>query len=294
MLEKTTKIDTYKDIKTNLLLLSDIHADKNTDYTFFNKILNKINIHEKINFICSLGDTLNDGLDIESAKRMCDVYENFSRMAPLIIISGNHDKVTCKGDRWFYIRKPEDMEVYNKIISLYQSIPNTVYLSNSGIKIGNINFFGVDMDAPYYKNEHENADMINELVKDMNVFVNSDRVYNINLSHSPINFMENDFISNINFFKNFDLFLAGHMHNGLLPYYLEKLVPYNYGLLGKRNGKTIIFPDLSKGTVKINNQQVGIIANPYCTFSSEKVDKVKYNKLYPKVMQTVKIRKLSK
>lgn len=293
MFKKNTDISTLKDIESSLLVLSDIHADKDTDYTFLYKVLDRIKDKGDTSIICSLGDTLNDGLDIETAKRISDVYEKFSRVAPLVIIPGNHDKVTCKNGRWLYIKTPEDLLIYDKIVSLYKSIPNTHYLSNEGILIDGINFFGIDMPISYYKSENANRMMASDLLESLDINAN-DYTYNIFLSHSPINFMENDFVSSIDSLKNFDLFLAGHMHNGLLPCYLEHFVPGNYGLLGRVNGKSKYFPPYSKGNVKINDHQTGVIANPYCTFSSEKVDKLKYNKFYPKVMQTVKIRKLVK
>lgn len=286
MFRKNTNISTLKDIDSSLLILSDIHAVKNTDYTFLYKFLDIIKNIEDINIICSLGDTLNDGLDIETAKRMSDIYEKFSRISPLIIIPGNHDKVTCKNGRWLYIKTPEDLVIYDKIASLYKSIPNTHYLSNDGVLINGIYFFGIDMPISYYKNEKSNEMMARDQITELGINVSED-TYNIFLSHSPVNFMEDK----IDDLQDFDLFLAGHMHNGLLPYYLEPFVPGNYGLFGKVNGKNKFFPPLSKGTVKINDYQIGVIANSYCTFSNEKIDKLKYNKFYPKVMQTVKIRK---
>ncbi len=329
MLEKVTSVDTWKDVSADIVLLSDIHADKNTDYTWLYKAAKELDGRDT-SAIMVLGDTLNDGCDTESAKQMCEVYYEFAKRAPVIIITGNHDLVTKKGERWRFIRLPEDVATLENNFNNFAQIPGVKVLRNESttLKNYNIRINGIEMDPSYYRNERsgESHTMLSEnLATYFDNPTNKDE-YNIFLSHSPINLMEPDFRGRFQVFDETDLHLSGHMHNGLLPIYLEKLVPNNYGLVGKKikteaeiqkekvkleemskflkqvlkkTGEDLkvkpfkidLFPELSKGLINFGEEQYGIIANPYCTFSSDKGNKTKLNKYFPPVLQTVKIRK---
>lgn len=297
MLEKITKVDTHKNVEADIVLLSDIHASKSTDYNWLYKAAKEIKERE-VTATMVLGDILNDGLDEESAKRMSDVFYEFGKVAPVIMITGNHDLVTPKqtetGERWFFIRRVEDLAVLEKNIALLSSVPNATFLRNKDIALpGNIRVLGLDMPPSYYTNENERKNQLALCDTLIDNFGNTldKREYNIFLSHSPVNLMEQNFRENFYVFDNVDLQLAGHMHNGMLPYYLEWLIPESKGLIGKRNGKLYLFPNLSKGKISFGNNAYGIIANPYCSISEEKRGKTKYNSLYPPVLQTVKVRK---
>lgn len=296
MLEKNTVVETVKDINADLVLLSDIHASKSTDYIWLYKAIYNISRRQNVNAIVVLGDSLNDGLDLESAKKLSDVYYRFGKIAPVIMINGNHDLVTPKqtdnGERWFFIRTPEDLLILDEVFKMFDSIPNVNLLKNSEILLPEgIRMLGVHMPASYYRNEIGNRLMAYDVIE--NCFDKSleKNEYNIFLSHSPLNFMDQDFRENFKVFNNVDLHLAGHMHNGLLPHYLSWLVPGSRGLIGKKDGRYCLFPRYCKGNVKITDNSCGVIASPYCTFSEEKTDMVKYNSLFPPVLQTVKIRK---
>lgn len=295
MLEKITKVDTHKNVEADLILLSDIHASELTDYNWLYKAAEEVQ-KRGATAIMVLGDLLNDGLDTESAKRLSDIFYEFGKTAPVIMITGNHDLVTPKqietGERWFFIRRPEDVAILEQNISLLNSVPNAIFLRNQDTLLpGGIRVLGLDMKPSYYTNERKNNLMLCDTLLDNFGNTLDKREYNIFLSHSPINTMEQSFREKFYVFDNVDLQLAGHMHNGLLPYYLEWIIPGDKGLIGKNEGKPYLFPNLSKGKIRIANNTYGIIANPYCTISAEKKDKVKFNSLYPPVLQTVKVRK---
>jgi len=295
MLEKITKVDTSKNVEADFILLSDIHASESTDYNWLYKAAEEVK-KRGATAIMVLGDILNDGLDTESAKRMSDVIYEFGKTAPVIMITGNHDLVTPKltdtGERWLYIRTPEDLAVLEQNISLLSSAPNATFLRNQETVLpGNIRVLGLDMPPSYYRDEKQSQSMICDTLLDNFGRTLDKREYNIFLSHSPVNLMDQNFRERFYVFDNVDLQLAGHMHNGSLPYYLEWLIPGNRGLIGKRNGSLYLFPELSKGKIKLGNNAIGVIANPFCTISAEKKDKAKFNALYPPVLQTVKVRK---
>lgn len=295
MLEKITQVDTHKNVEADFILLSDIHASKSTDYNWLYKAADELK-KRGATAIMVLGDLLNDGLDSESAKHLSDVLYEFGKTAPVIMITGNHDLVTPKqletGERWFFIRRPEDIAILEQNINLFNNIPNATFLRNEDTLLpGGIRVLGLHMKPAYYTNEVENHLMLCETLVENFGNTLDKREYNVFLSHSPINLMNPNFRENFYVFDNVDLQLAGHMHNGLLPHYLEWLIPGDKGLIGKRERKPYLFPELSKGKIHLGGNAYGIIASPYCTFSAEKKDKVKYNSLYPPVLQTVKVRK---
>ena len=295
MLENITKVDTHKNVEADFILLSDIHASKSTDYNWLYKAAEEVK-KRGATAIMVLGDLLNDGLDTESAKRLSDVLYEFGKTAPVIMITGNHDLVTPKltdtGERWLFIRIPEEIAILEQNISLFSNVPNATFLRNEDTLLpGGIRVLGLHMKPGYYINEADNHLMLCETLAG-NFGNTLDKCeYNIFLSHSPINLMNPNFRENFYVFDNVDLQLAGHMHNGLLPYYLEWLIPGNKGLIGKRERKPYLFPSYSKGKIHFGGNSYGVIASPYCTFSAEKKDKVKFNALYPPVLQTVKVRK---
>jgi len=295
MLEKITKVETDKNVCDDFVLLSDIHASKSTDYNWLYKAAKKIK-DRGVSAVLVLGDSLNDGLDIESAKRLSDVFYEFAKSATVIMINGNHDLVTPKqtenGKRWFFIHKPEDLEKFREVLKLFEDIPNVNLLRNNSVVLPfGIRVVGFEIGPSYYTNEIKNTEMLENHLETYFNFLLDPNEYNIFLSHSPLNFMDPKFRERFPFFNNVDLQLSGHMHNGLLPEFMSWMVPGNRGLIGKKNGKPILFPELSKGRVNFDENSCGIIASPYCTISEEKLNKINYNLLYPPVLQTVKVRK---
>jgi len=245
MLEKITKVDTKKDVMADFVLLSDIHASKSTDYNWLYQAAKRIK-NRDVTAVIVLGDSLNNGLDLESAKRLSDVYYEFGKVAPVIMINGNHDlvtpKQTDKGERWFYIRKPEDVEILEKILAMFNELPNVNLLRNNDLLLpGGIRVLGLDIDVAYYSNEFKNQAMLYETFISYFNDALDKRDYNVFLSHSPLNLMDPIFRENFHVFDNIDLQLAGHMHNGLLPHYLSWIFPGDVGLIGKKNGKLFLF-----------------------------------------------------
>lgn len=292
MLKKNTNIYTNKDVNLDIVLLADLHADKNTDYTWLYK--NATFLKDKYSdFIAVLGDMLDDGLDYESAKRVSDILNKYGEIAPVIMINGNHDIITRKDEKWKVISNDEELKVREQITNLYRSIPNVSYLLNDSVSfpIKNVNFYGANPNIHYYDDEYSPYDTLEDsVINQIDSCVSNDG-YNIFLTHSPKSFMDNTFIRGYSLFDNMDLFLSGHMHNGLVPIYFEKFVPSHYGFIGFLRKKKILFPELAKGTVNINETAKGVIANPYCTISSTKGILSNLNSMFPPVSQTVKIRK---
>lgn len=291
MLKKTTKVETNKDIFLDIDLLSDIHADNKTKYEWL--IKHGQNLKEKKpNYIVILGDMLNNGIDIESAKRLSDIFYEYGKIAPIIMIDGNHDCLTHILGRWLFIYNDDLVAMKEKIDNMYKSIPNLHFLENENILLDDkVNFSGLVLPAYYYVDEYNSANIMKESISsNFKQPLDKDK-YNIFLSHTPVNLMDKSFMDGFEYFDTTDLVLAGHVHNGLVPAYLEKLVYKNYGFIITSKGKIKLFPNNVKGKVKINKNTTGIITNPFCTISSDKKKISKLNSLYPPIEHTVKIRK---
>ncbi|MBQ9854431.1 MAG: metallophosphoesterase [Bacilli bacterium] len=292
MFKKNTMIYTVKDVNLDIALLADLHANKNTDYTWLYKNATFLR-NGYPDFIAVLGDMLDDGLDYESAKRVSDILDKYREIAPVVMINGNHDLITKKDGKWKVISTDEELKVGEQISNLYRSIPNVSYLLNDSVSFPfkNVNFYGANPNIHYYDDEYSPYDTLEDsVIKQFDSKVDNDN-FNIFLTHSPKSFMDNTFIRGYSLFDNMDLFLSGHMHNGVVPIYFEKFIPSHYGLVGFSRKKKILFPELAKGTVNINETAKGIIANPYCTISNGKGKVSSLNSLFPPVSQTVKVRK---
>ncbi len=89
--------------------------------------------------------------------------------------------------------------------------------------------------------------------------------------------MNSKITDKIKVLKTVNLILSGHMHNGLVPHWLEDYVNYLLKMLGddyyKNRGlispTSELFPKLSRGIVEINGKW-GIIGSPVTTISEEK------------------------
>ena len=292
MFKKNTMVYTNKDVNLDIALLADLHSNKNTDYTWLYKNASFLR-DEYPDFITVLGDMLDDGLDIESAKKVSDVLDRYASIAPVIMINGNHDLINRKGEKWMVITSDEELILQEKIINLYNNIPNVSYLLNDKVSfpLKNVNFYGANPIIHYYDDEFSPYDTLEDsVIKQFDSKVDNDN-FNIFLTHSPKSFMDNSFIRGYSLFDNMDLFLSGHMHNGLVPIYFEKLIPSHYGLIGFSCKKKILFPGFAKGKVDVNETTMGVIANPYCTISNSKGKLSNFNSMFPPVSQTVKIRK---
>lgn len=294
MIQKNTTVYTNKNVSLDLMLLSDFHADINTDFSSLYKAGSFVK-KDVPNYILILGDMLDDGLDYETAKKMSDLLYFYGKSSPVIMINGNHDVITKENGKCKFNFNDEERKIYNEISSLYSTIPNLYFLDNQKCSFSYlVCFYGANPDASFYSDEEHGEKVLeNSVINKFNDNFNG-QIYNIFLSHSPRCFMDNNFTKKYPLFDNIDLFLSGHMHNGLVPIYLEKFFPKDYGLFGFSSGKKVLFPRLTRGKVNINENSLGIITNPWCTISNSKGILRKVNKLFPPVAHNVKIRKLVK
>ena len=244
---KISKVN-YK-IKSTLdkkiVLISDLHYYNRKDLKKLNLILSEIS-NIKPDFICIPGDFI-DEAKVYDLDLFIKYLNRLSNISKIIMSIGNHDII---------IRKNKE-EYYNN--SLFKEIRKNknIYLLNSSIKeIDNICFIGLNLGFDYYKYIDTNK----EFIRQFNSIKNIDpKKYNILLCHCPMTVTKNEIANKIN--DNINLVLCGHMHGGVTPIFLQKVlkdrvlispkrhnffVKNSYGYLKKKNVEYIITSGITK------------------------------------------------
>ncbi|MBQ4634294.1 MAG: metallophosphoesterase [Bacilli bacterium] len=189
---------------------SDIHYSYKYKISKFNKIINFLK-ENKPNYICITGDLI-DNIEVgENEVLMRTLYQfltDLGKIAKVIISLGNHD-----------IRQYKDKKNNKWYLSL-KKINNIILLDNEVFVENDLCFYGYTAKEEYYHQEKKNLKQLVEGLKKVR-FLKQD--YNILLIHSPINLDDKLLYEGI---KDFDLVLAGHTHNGLMPHFIKG----NFGL----------------------------------------------------------------
>ena len=92
--------------------------------------------------------------------------------------------------------------------------------------------------------------------------------------------------------ENFDVALTGHIHNALMPAYIDKMIKANIGLYTVDEG---LFPTdyLGEKEIKLNEDKKLTRVNvpPIRTFNGDNLLVSAANKFYPPSMRLIKIKK---
>lgn len=223
-------------IKTNIVLISDIHYYDKNDIKQLNKVLDNIkNIKPK--FICISGDII-DQSNIEKKEEFINWLGKLSKISKVVISIGNHEFYINKKDKKFGL----DKELFKKI----KSINNLYLLDNENIIIDNINFIGLTLPINYY--EYNNN--LNDFKKYLKYIKTYNNCYNVLLCHCPIDISNKEILDNL----NIDLLLCGHMHGGITPRIIRPILK-NRGLISPQ--KTL-FPKIAYGYLKVANTDIVI------------------------------------
>ena len=250
--------------KIKVVLLSDIHFSK---YFIIDNLESIRNSISKLapDYICISGDII-DEVNIVHDTKLINVLTNFltdlANISKVFISLGNHD-----------IRNNKDLLYFKDLKT------NNLYLLNNSYYIDkNVIINGYNMPIEYYYNELGREDvklMYQDLLKNKNKLYFSNKLFNISLIHSPICLLDKD-VSN--YLSKCDLILCGHMHNGLVFGWLDKLIKNNYGLVSPSKG---LFPDLARGYRKVGNTNIIISGGiTKLSNSSGKILRV-LNRIYP-------------
>ena len=200
----------------------------------------------------------------EKIKLLVSWLNSLGNIAKVFISLGNHDIIL-----------EEDYKFFNKL----NDINNIYVLNNQSYEDENVFISGFTLPTNYYynieKHEDENA-LLETLQNNFNLVTNlPKKKYKVALIHSPILLSEKKVVEKL---KEYDLILSGHMHNGLIPRILDKIIKNNYGLISpdKRS-----FAKNTRG--KIKTKYYTIIITGGITKLSPSSTKIlsKLNGLYP-------------
>lgn len=200
----------------------------------------------------------------EKIKLLVSWLNSLGNIAKVFISLGNHDIIL-----------EEDYKFFNKL----NDINNIYVLNNQSYEDENVFISGFTLPTNYYYNieKHEDEDALLEtLQNNFNLVTNlPKKKYKVALIHSPILLSEKKVIEKL---KEYDLILSGHMHNGLIPRILDKIIKNNYGLISPDKK---FFAKNTRG--KIKTKYYTIIITGGITKLSPSSTKIlsKLNGLYP-------------
>ena len=200
----------------------------------------------------------------EKIKLLVSWLNSLGNIAKVFISLGNHDIIL-----------EEDYKFFNKL----NDINNIYVLNNQSYEDENVFISGFTLPTNYYYNieKHEDEDALLEtLQNNFNLVTNlPKKKYKVALIHSPILLSEKKVVEKL---KEYDLILSGHMHNGLIPRILDKIIKNNYGLISPDKR---FFAKNTRG--KIKTKYYTIIITGGITKLSPSSTKIlsKLNGLYP-------------
>ena len=278
---------------TKISLMSDFHFSERTEHNRIIKLIDDVE-KEQPDYIFLLGDIINDGKNVNNIFRNVSFYLNLiGTLAPVYMVYGNHDVMVKNNDNW-------DEFVNDDYVSMLKGIYNMRVLDDESVMLReNIGLVGIKLPFSYYQNYSEDSSKCLEIMNDKvnnhlldNIFNSS---FNIFLTHTPNNFfffffylklldtIKNDINRNV----NFDVLIAGHLHNGLIPSYVDKIIPGNRGLVGVVGKNYKLLANNSRGIKNITDNTKGIILPAVTTLESYP----SLNGMYPAKAKTLVLKK---
>lgn len=228
--------DVDSNLNKKLVVLSDVHYYSSKDLKKLNKVLNRIRTI-KPDYICIPGDLLDEAY-------ICDEDDLINWLSELKDISkvimgiGNHE---------LFVTKKHIPKINKELINKIKAINNIVLLDNNIYRDNNINFIGITMPFDYYYKLKEDSDYF---INYFNIqFGSIDDGYNILLCHSPIAVGTKKVLENLKIGDKLNLILSGHMHGGITPNFLKRLLK-GRGLISPRKK---ILEKNCYGHQKVNN-----------------------------------------
>ena len=203
-----------------------------------------------------VGDLLNDVNDLEddNFKRVfINALKKFSENKKVFITFGNHDKLTRK-NRNDRMRGSADAWTKGEeklLIDALTELENVIIIKNKEIqRLGKIKIGAFSPNADYYltkkesKQEYETQFYENYDAKKFDKYT-----YNILLTHEPQSIIKLSKEKGCCIQENTDLVISGHMHNGLLPVFVHKIIK-NTGLISPQME---FFPTYAQGEYTIDS-----------------------------------------
>lgn len=218
IIEKNYEIDAK--INKKIVVISDIHYYNHKNIRKLNKILKKIELI-KPDYICIPGDLI-DEAKIYDKNELLNWLTNLGKICKVIISIGNHELFVTK----------KHIKTFNEgLIEKIKKIDNIIYLDNNIYKDSFINFIGITLPFEYFYELNEDSNYFIDYFNKQ--FKSIDNGYNILLCHTPISINNKDVLDKLIIGKKINLVLSGHMHGGITPNFLKKILK-GRGLISPR------------------------------------------------------------
>jgi len=256
-------------------LYSDIHYVPGDNLNYFKKEIENISYY-KPDYTFFLGDLVDDSIyNLKQLRDFIELLAQMTKYSKVILILGNHDQLTKQiTGKWH--------EYYNlDLVHALKNIGITV-LENEFYNDDNLCVYGSQFPGMYYEKKEPTEVFINSIQK---ISFDNPNKFNILLEHSPKHTFDGYAVELL---PNVDLVLAGHYHNGCIPWYVGKFIPGNRGLIDPYKN---LFPQNSREKKQITDECYGVISTPVTTFSSNSKVLSKVNKIFIPRNQEIMIRK---
>lgn len=273
-------------VKLNIKQIGDIHFNRSFSLDQLLK-LEKIILDKNTDYIIFTGDIIDSTKSVKDKKQrqiLREWFKKISKNKKVIIELGNHDISKSYDNRKSWASDTEETfwEEISKLKNIW-FLPNDVFYKDKYIYVT-----GINPSLYYYENtnlKESKKDILYTFEHDDKHFSNldSDKL-NIFISHSPIHMSDKEVLKYI---KEFDLILSGHMHNGLVFPFMEKIFPKNRGIISPLRD---VFPDNARGIkdIKYENRIIKLIITGGVTkFAASHGFVRKLNKFYPSVIEEI-------
>lgn len=265
----------------NMMVFGDLHYSNIFNDKKLDLIYNELISSEYIFIAGDLLDSTDVVNNIDKRDKLIKFLEKVGKKHKVFITLGNHDLAIRKGYKGVRDDNNEFWLEVSRIDGIYLSRYNNYYEDDKII----VYLLEQDYDY-YYKNKHESKELLlDRIKKDKILFNNMDcNKIKIVLCHSPINMIDNDISNEL---KDFNFIFCGHMHNGMMPYYLDKIIKGNRGLISPDNR---LFADNTRGVKDINNTHL-IISGGITKLSKTSGIFRYFNFIYPMSIDNIVIKK---
>ena len=233
-----------------IAFISDIHSDLIKLETII-KTLKEL----KITTLLIAGDVIDDTHSKEN-NSIKELLEELAKTVKIFIALGNHDMISYDKNSKEKSHEIKSNQKFWESLSQKENIFATkVPEDNPIIKkwhLDDIDISILNVPISYYWNG-EKYEEFKKLLDEIEKIEIDTKKYNILLCHSPKSFGKSLIIKDyLEYLRNFNLILSGHMHGGLVPKFLRKKT-YGGGFVGPY--KTL-FPKYSYGIIKDETQAI--------------------------------------
>ena len=208
-------------VDINMMVFGDLHYSDKFNDKKLDLIYNELISSEYIFIAGDILDSTDVVNNIDKRDKLIKFLEKVGKKHKVFITLGNHDLAIRNKHKKAKDDNNEFWLEVSRIDGIYLSRYNNYYEDDKII----VYLLEQDYDY-YYKNKHESKELLlDRIKKDKILFNNMDsNKIKIVLCHSPINMIDNDISNEL---KDFNFIFCGHMHNGMMPYYLDKIIKGN-------------------------------------------------------------------